>query len=674
MKLLFAHLLGVYTLLWSASGIQVVPDDNGSLTLRKSYDYIVVGAGIGGLVVANRLSEDASVSVLLVEAGELDDRAEDVTVPGTVGQEHPSRYERTMTTTPQEFLDNRTRSFAQGRAVGGSSIMNGLCWTRGSAADYDAWRNLGNPGWGWTDLLPYFLKVQKFSQSENYTTHSDTSLQSSLHMKPAHGKHGRQGPVQVGFPRYVYNQTYNFLAGIQQLGIPLNEDLNSGYATGANLVPASVSAENQSRADARTAYLDPVFSRPNLELLTGHTVTRILNENSGNNTLKNLSRGLVSLNENNGNKTLKNLFRGLLSHNENNGNKTLKNSSRGLLSGKVTVTGVEISANSTAPRYNVSCRREIIVAAGAILSPVLLQISGFGPAEHLRSLDVDVLVDLPGVGSNLQDHAMVQPVYKYTAPDVFSAKDIVGHTRDAVKAEYLANRTGPWTATMVNAVAFPAFDEIPSQLLHLITNETDQHLPPTYDDTLRAGYAAQQTEIRALLSRRDVPAYELMVASWGQLAVSTMHTLSRGTIHARSSSIFDNEPPILDPRLCSHAFDCEILRMGLEFNDRLIATDAMAALLPVPPPGLGPQDLKNRTALMETIRSMVQTEFHPSGTVAMMPRSVGGVVDTGLRVYGTRNLRVVDASIMPLIPSVHIQSAIYAIAEKAAGIIKLDNR
>ncbi|KAI0459565.1 GMC oxidoreductase-domain-containing protein [Xylaria acuta] len=622
MKLLFAHLLGVHALFWTASGIQVVPDDKGSLPLRNSYDYIVVGAGIGGLVVANRLSEDASVSVLLVEAGELDDRAEDVMVPGNVGQENPSRYEWTMTTTPQEFLDNRTRSFAQGRAVGGSSIMNGLCWTRGSAADYDAWRNLGNPGWGWTDLLPYFLK------SENYTTHTDISLQGSLHMRPAHGKHGKQGPVEVGFPRYIYNQTYNFLAGIQELGIPISEDLNSGYATGANLVPASVAARNQSRADARTAYLDPVFSRPNFELLTAHTVTRILSGSVGNHTFQNLSQRRRDVPE------------------------------------RVTVTGVEVAANSTGPRYNVSCKREIIVAAGAILSPVLLQISGFGPAEHLRSLGLDVLVDLPGVGSNLQDHAMVQPVYKYTAPDVFSALDIVGDRRDAVKAEYLANRTGPWTATMVNAVAFPAFDEIPSELLHLITNETNQNLPPTYDDTLRAGYAAQRTEIRALLSRRDVPAYELMVASWGQLAVSAMHTLSRGTIHARSSSIFDNEPPILDPRLCSHAFDCEILRMGLEFNDRLIATDAMVTLLPVPPPGLGPLDLKNRTALMETIRSMVHTEFHPSGTAAMMPRSAGGVVDTGLRVYGTRNLRVVDASIIPLIPSGHIQSAIYAIAEK----------
>ncbi|KAI1272560.1 GMC oxidoreductase-domain-containing protein [Xylaria sp. FL0933] len=615
MNLFLTCLLSVYALLGPASAIKILPGSNGSLPLRSSYDYIVVGAGIGGLVVANRLSEDVSVSVLLVEAGELDDRGEDVTVPGNIGQESPSRYEWTVTTTPQQFLDNQTRTFPQGRVVGGSTIVNGLCWTRGAAADYDAWENLGNPGWGWMDLLPYFLK------SENYTRQSSPSTQA---------KHGRHGPVQVGSPRYVYNQTYNFLNGVQELGIPLNEDLNSGYATGADLVSGSILMSNQSRADARTAYLDPVLSRPNLELLTGHTVTRILSGSVGNQTWQGISQSRV----------LRKRY------------------------GKVTVTGVELAANSTTQRYNVSCRKEVILAAGAILSPVLLQISGFGPAEHLRNLDVGVLVDLPGVGSNLQDHAMIQPVYKYTAPGVFSALDIVGETRHAVKEEYLTNRTGPWTATMVNAVAFPALGQIPSELIRLITNESTPNLPPTYDTTLRAGYDAQINEILALLSRRDVAAFELMATSWGQLAIGAMHLLSRGTIHARSSSIFDNEPPVVDLRLCSHPFDCEILRMGVEFNDRLIATDAMAALLPVPPPGLATEDLNNRTALMQTITGMVRTEFHPSGTAAMMPRSAGGVVDAGLKVYGTRNLRVVDASVMPLIPSGHIQSAIYAVAEK----------
>ncbi|KAI0394371.1 GMC oxidoreductase [Xylariaceae sp. FL0594] len=570
----------------TALGVLITTGGGGGV-LKSSNDYIVIGVGIGGLVVANRLTEDSSVSVLLVESGDLDDRAEDVTVPGNVGQENPSRYEWAVTTEPQAFLDNRTRTFTQGRVVGGGTIVNGLCWTRGSAADYDAWENLGNPGWGWTGMLPCFLK------SENYTASRDPLPQ------PPSDWYGTGGPVEVGFPQYIYNQSFSFLQGVQELGIPLNPDINNDSATGASLVPSSIKAENQSRADARTAYLDPVISRPNLDLLTGHTVTRI---QSGENDNQTNGKG-------------------------------------------VAVTGVELAANATAQKFTVSCNREIILSAGAILSPVLLQISGFGPAEHLRSIGVDQVVHLPGVGSNLQDHAMVQPVYRYTAPGVFSAWDIVGVQRDAIKAEYAANRT----------------------------DQSLRNLPPTYDETLRAGYAAQVAEIRALLARPDVPSWELMATSWGQLAVSVMHPLSRGTVHARSSSVFEQQPAIVDHRLCSHEFDCNVMRAGLEFNDRLIATDAMAALLPVPPPGLRPEDVRNRTAVMELVKSMAITDFHPSGTVAMMPRKAGGVVDASLRVYGTRNLRVVDASVIPLIPGAHIQAAVYAVAEKAADVIKHEN-
>ncbi|KAI1498648.1 GMC oxidoreductase-domain-containing protein [Biscogniauxia marginata] len=239
---------------------------------------------------------------------------------------------------------------------------------------------------------------------------------------------------------------------------------------------------------------------------------------------------------------------------------------------------------------------------------------------------------------------MLQPVYEYTAPDIFTAWDIVGSTRDAVREEYLTNRTGPWTAPMVITVAFPALewirDDIPRFLAGIasITN----HLPPTYDATLRAGYTAQQLELTALLARQDVAVLKIMSTSWGQLAVSAMHPLSRGTVRTpTTASVFS--PPAIDPRFCSHGFDCAALLLGLELDDRLILTPPMAAL-----------------------DAAMRTEFHASGTTAMMPRGLGGVVDTALRVYGTRGLRVVDAGIIPLVPGAHIQAA-------AADIIKLEN-
>ncbi|KAI1804203.1 putative GMC oxidoreductase [Daldinia bambusicola] len=590
------------------SGVRILPNKNGTLPLLDSYDYIIVGAGIGGLVVANRLSEDASVSVLVIESGDIDDRAEDISIPGNVGIEDPRRYEVKLEMAPQEFLDGETRVFTQGKVVGGSTIVNGLVWTRGSVADFDAWEHFGNPGWGWMGLLPYFRKSESYCKQISNESIQDASMTA----RSVISKHGRHGPVEVSYPNYFYKQSHNFLSGIQKLGIPTNEDPNSGNATGACMVPSSMTAKNQSRSDARTAYLDPVLERPNLHLITGHTVTHILYDKGG-----------------------------------------------GKPSGSIYVPSM--------PSLNITgVEKEVILAAGSIFSPVLLQISGIGPAKLLKSLGVDIAIDLPGVGSNLQDHPTLEPVYDYASPDVFSAWDIVGSTRDGVREEYLVNRTGPWTAPMVNAVALPALSWITDRVQEVLDDAADANstLPSSYDTTLREGYAAQQAELLSLLARTDTPAYEVMSTSWGQLAISAMQPFSRGTVLANSSSMFENSQPIINPRFCSHPIDCELLLIGIEFNNRLIQTPPMAALKPRPPPGFSAEEARNKTALDETIRRKITTGFHLSGTTSMLPLAYGGVVDPSLRVYGTRNLRIVDAGVIPLVPGAHIQAAIYAIGEK----------
>ncbi|KAI0888710.1 GMC oxidoreductase [Annulohypoxylon maeteangense] len=614
-----------------ASSIHILPDSNGALSLQDSYDYIVVGAGIGGLVVANRLSEDPTISVLVIEARDLDDRAEDVSIPGNIGLEDPRRYKVKLDLAVQEFLDGKERVISQGKVVGGSTIVNGLVWTRGSMANFDAWERLGNPGWGWAGLLPYFKKCEKYTvQPSNRPAHNFP-----MDVYPVIEAHGNKGPVEVGYPNYYYNQSCNFLDGIQELGIPVNEDPNSGNATGASLIPSSMVAKNQSRSDARIAYLDPVLNRPNLHLVTGHTVTCILYDNDGATFL----------------------------------NSTYIPGASGL-----NMIGVEFAANSTANKIRINCEVEVILAAGAIFSPVLLQISGIGPAKLLGNLGVDIAIDLPGVGSNLQDHPTLQPVYKYTSPDVFSAWDIVGSTRDAVREEYFTNRTGPWTAPMVDIIALPALSWVTDDLQEWLDEamNTTNNLPLFYDETLHAGYLAQRDEVISMLARTDTPAYEVMSTSWGQLGVSAMQPLSRGTVLAKSSSMFENQP-IIDPRFCSHSIDCKLLLLALGFNDQLIQTSPMAALIPVAPPGFGIADARNQTMVDEAMRSIITSGFHLSGTTSMLPIDLGGVVDSSLTVYGTRNLRVVDAGIIPLLPAAHIQAALYAIAEKAADIIKAGN-
>lgn len=227
------------------------------------------------------------------------------------------------------------------------------------------------------------------------------------------------------------------------------------------------------------------------------------------------------------------------------------------------------------------------------------------------------------------------------------------------------------TAPMINAVAFPALSWImnasESQRHLLDANQTARnYLPSGYDETLRAGYEEQHTLISTILASHEAAVYELMPASWGNLGVANMLPYSRGTVQAASADILKTPTPIIDPRYHTHPFDAEVMARAFELNVRLLQTKAMARLKPVFPKGFGPEDVKNRTALMASINSVLLTEYHFCGTAAMIPRDKGGVVSPQLRVHGTSNLRIVDASIIPLIPDAHLQAPVYAIAEKVS--------
>ncbi|KAJ0162546.1 Oxygen-dependent choline dehydrogenase [Colletotrichum tanaceti] len=603
--------------------------------LLTEYDYVVVGGGVSGLVVANRLSEDSNRTVLVIESGELDRRESYVVAPGYIGLPHPSPYGQNVATAPQNFLDGKTRSIGQGRGIGGGSVMNGMCWTRGAAADFDAWEELGNPGWGWEGLLPYFKKV------ENYTVNVDENLRNRLNIHPNMLFHGTQGPINVAYPRHFYNSSYHVLQGFSEIGLHLSGDLNTGDPTGAMIVPSSMSPTNQTRSDARTGYFDSAISRSNLHVVTGQTATRLI-------------VGLP------------------VSSAEGDQRR---------------IVGVDFSSGLFGINKTVTSSREVILAAGAIQSPTLLQVSGIGPRQVLESLNISVQIDLPGVGNNFQDHPMAhfpfdcehrnvflesQNVQLTSGPDansyLFTSRDLTGASFEDALKTFLTNHSGPLTAPLVNTVAFPSLlwhgDE--GEALRNITSQSSfEFIPLDTPPTVKAGYAEQKRLVLSHLARADVSAYELLTTSWGQVSVAAQKPLSRGTVRPSSASVFDG--PLLDPRYCADPFDCKIIRLGLKTTRRLMHTEAMRPLLPITDARFNGND---DGMLMTALKPLVGTEYHPSGTTSMMPRELGGVVDARLTVYGTCNLRVVDAGVMPLIPGAHIQAAVYAVAEKAADIIK----
>ncbi|KAL2275714.1 hypothetical protein FJTKL_01662 [Diaporthe vaccinii] len=617
-------------------------------SLRCHYDYIVVGGGASGLVVANRLSEDPNVTVLVLEAGTLDTGGAKVTIPAEIGDTLWTDYDWQLKTVPQEFLNNRNVALNQGKVVGGGTILNGMVWTRGSARDYDAWGDLNDVEgrenqhyWRWEDLLPYFEK------SENFSADVDAEVQSKFNIRPNADIHGDEGPLSVAYPRYFYDQSANFLDGMAEMGLPMLSEPNEGTCVGAMINPSSMSAQNQSRCDSRTAYLDPVVDRLNLHVATEQMVTQVLLEEMDNPGAGRLQKAV----------------------------------------------GVEFSHSRSSPIANVTCSREVIMAAGAIFSPTILQLSGIGPGEVLKSLDIPVRVDLPGVGANLQDHGMLHPMYSYTNTSLVTAKSIEANneSRAAALDEYEAYRTGPLTAPLISTIAFPAMRHFADDWVELIDaadrRDIDKTLPPGTPASVRAGYLAQREYQIPLLRNPTEGAVEILADSIGTLSVAMQRPLSRGTVRPASRDIFDS-PPLVDPRYCSEPFDCLVLARALLFNCALVRTRAMAELQPVAQepyfcpddlvPGGGANKNNSNTAeqrnvtdarMLELARRFLATEFHPSGSTAMLPFDLGGVVDTELRVYGTEGLRVVDAGVMPMVLGAHLQAAVYAIAERAADVI-----
>ncbi|RAL65637.1 hypothetical protein DID88_005309 [Monilinia fructigena] len=435
-----------------------------------------------------------------------------------------------------------------------------MCWTRGGRTDYDAWVALGNPGWGWDDLLP--------TSNEPRTTLMMSMLPSptSYMCTPNASTHGTTGYIDVSYPKYFYPQSRETVPGWTS-GARNSTllDPNNGTTTGGMLIPNSLSPDSQTRSDARSGYYDGFVNRSNLHVATGQVVIRVLVDSPQEVLARDLPAGQF-------------------------------------------ITGVQI-----------------------------LELSGIGQPAILEELGLPVHINLPGL------ERISKTILTY--PNIFQT-DNNQRLLTQAEQEYYANKTAAAENQGI----------------------TD-HLVPGLDASVISGYAAQKDLIVKLLNRSDVSAYELLNDNMGLLSVAAMHPLSRGSVHITTDNPY--VPPDIDPRYCSNPLDLQILTDALMFNNELVNTNSIRLLQPKPYYPFLPDATPE--SLIAAINSGLRTEFHGSGSTSMMPREMGGVVDPDLRVYGTKNLRIVDAGIIPILPASHLQAPIYAIAEKAADTIKRDN-
>ncbi|KAF2749668.1 GMC oxidoreductase [Sporormia fimetaria CBS 119925] len=550
----------------------------------------------------------AKETVLVVEYGPIVKDDKSLQMPSK-GNPFPTQYMFPLRTTPQQALNGRVGDVPASNIAGGGSAINAMFHDRGAKADYDAWAELGNTGWDWNGLLPYFKKAVRFTppsqaEQQKYGYTYDLSA------------YGGSGPVDVSYPPFQFPGNKIQFDAWKDLNIKTQKEGANGNAFGVFWVPSSQDPVKETRVDAVIAHYK---QRKNYHLLTMHQASKIN-------------------------------FVG------------------------TAAAGVTVKSRETGKTKYIVAVKEIILAAGAVHTPQLLQLSGIGPKSVLSAAGVTTKVDLEGVGQNLQDHPFFPMAHQFTS-NVFPYPELLTENatyRDAAYAEYWATRTGPFALGLGNAGAFVPLLNLTSQYKNIASTLSSQsastYVDPSTPASVLKGYAAQLKILANRFTRTDNAVMELPFAGQASPVVAFLKPASRGTIKITNSDI--GTEPAIDTRTIANPVDLKIMMELLKFARKYFKTPTMSKLGPVE---LLPGPDVDTDAEIEGIfrAALVQPSFyHVCCTAAMGPRANGGVVGTNLLVHGVSRLSVVDASVMPMVPGTHTCETVYAIAEKAADIIK----
>ncbi|KAF9479119.1 alcohol oxidase [Pholiota conissans] len=564
------------------------------------YDYIIIGAGTAGLTLANRLTENPKVTVLVIEAGVSDEGVVPAIAPFLGPTLTPNTpYDWNYTVVAQDGMLGRSFSYPRGRLLGGSSSANYLIHQFGTDEDWNRFGSVtGDSGWSWKNMQQYVQKHEKFiSVTEDGRNTSDEFIPSL---------HGFNGQVSVSLGGIAQPIDDRILATTKQLpsDFPFNQDLSGGSHSIIGLGYLQSTVGGGVRSSSSTSYLANANSRPNLKVLINYTVTKLLQ-----------SRTTA-------------------------GQKAFRN--------------VQFTASpGTGPLLTAKARKEVILSAGSLNTPQILQLSGIGNSGDLAKFKIPVLVSNPNVGSNLRDHVFLPNIFNVAGQgsfdDLIRQPDLI----NAAVGEWIASKTGVIANNFIN---FFGFSRVPSN--NPIFKSVADPAP---------GPKSPHWEIIPTNFWINPGIPQPSSGNFLTLVTALLSTTSRGTVKIRSTNPFDK--PLIDPKFLTTAFDITAMRESVKGALRFVKAPAWADYGVIP---FGPlATVSSDNDIDNYVRSLATSIFHPVGTASMTKASSSnGVVNPDLTVKGTDGLRVVDASVFPFIPSTHTQGPVYLLAERAADIIK----
>ena len=541
------------------------------------YDYIIVGAGSAGCVLANRLSASGEHRVLLVEAGE-DDRWMWIRIPAGIA--HILTGERAIwrfATEPDEKVGGRSIFWPRGRALGGSSAVNGMIWVRGDPLELDHWELLGNPGWGSSDILPYLKRMESFAQGD-----------------PRY--RGHDGPMHI--TRYLDRDplSQGFIQGAQQAGVPVVEDYNGPRFEGVSYL--QYNTRRGFRRHTGDNYLRPAMSRPNLRVETGALTQRVLVE----------GRRAVGL-----------IYR------------------KG---------GQEIT---------VRARREVLLCAGAVQSPQLLELSGIGNGEVLKRAGVEVVHHLPGVGENLRDHLHVRLGFQTNLNITLNTILRSPLLKAKMGARWLFLGRGLMSTSSATTMAIARSNpDLPRPDIKMQLHQL----------SMASSHYGGRAGARSIAERMGLDPYPGF-----SIGCYVLRPESQGSVHIRSTEAFD--PPEIRANYLAAEHDIRTIVAAMRMIRKIAAQPALAQHI-VRETRPGP-DAASDEALLDHARATGQTSYHPIGT-CRMGQDERAVVDAKLRVHGIAGLRVCDAAIMPTMVASNTNAPSIMIGEKASDLVLADVR